>query len=266
MNAKYIMEEKESVEGIILILSCQKHKLTRLPEFKLTHDSYCNWKVIYVIGDLFIDSDYTLEGNMLTVKCEDSYIHLLKKLVLSLNYLYEIYDIKQGVLRSGDDMLFNEANLSNFLLSEKPDFFGQSRVNLSLINPKIEDLKKTTNDHFMINYYKSHPEDFDNPLHNLKGVTISNYIKRPQINIGVIGTLYYISNKCCSILINHMKQIKYNIFHYDEFSKSYPYTIEDCAVSFILYYNSIDFIHTRITGNSPFDYDNTIAIHTNKYK
>jgi hypothetical protein len=257
---------KESVEGIILILSCQKYKFTRLREFALKKESYCNWKVIYVIADMFIDSEYILEGNLMTIKCEDSYIHLLKKLVLSLKFLYELYQIQQGVLRSGDDLVFNEDNLVEFLESKKHDFFGQSGADISLITPTLNDLKKTRNDPFMVEYYKSHPEDLENPLHNLKGVDISKYIKRPEIRVGVRGTLYYISNKCCSILVHHMATINYNVFHYDTFSNSYPYTIEDCAVSFILYFNSIPFIHGDITGEHLYEYNYKVAIHTNKYK
>ena len=70
---------KESVEGIILILSCQKHKNTRLKEFSLPKKYYSGWKVIYVIGDFFLKQKYTLENDILMVQCEDSYLHLLKK-------------------------------------------------------------------------------------------------------------------------------------------------------------------------------------------
>jgi hypothetical protein len=87
------------VKGIILVLSCQKHVTTRLKQFKLPKDNYEDWKVIYVIGDLFLNTEYTLHENVLTIRCEDSYIHLLKKLVLALKYVYELYDIQEGVLR-----------------------------------------------------------------------------------------------------------------------------------------------------------------------
>jgi hypothetical protein len=102
------MSKTYAVDGIILIISCQKHQFTRLIEYKLPNDTYCNWKVINVIGDIFLDKDYILNGNTLIVKCEDSYIHLLKKVILALKYVYEIFDIKQGVLRCGDDVIFNE--------------------------------------------------------------------------------------------------------------------------------------------------------------
>ena len=107
-----------AVDGIILIVSCQKHQTTRLRENNLK-ENYENWKVIKVIGDLFLDCDYKLEGNLMTIKCEDSYLHILKKMVLSLKYIYEIFDIKEGILRCGDDLIFNENNLVTFLKSSK---------------------------------------------------------------------------------------------------------------------------------------------------
>jgi hypothetical protein len=279
------------VKGIILVLSCQKHLNTRVKNFKLPRDEYAGWKVIYVIGDLFLEGDYKVEANLLTIKCEDSYIHLLKKLVLSLKYLYETYDIKEGVLRAGDDLIFNEELLQSFVMLPKVanvasanvasasasdtsvpvDFLGKSPSGRSLLAHEITDayIKTTINDTFMTDYYVSHPEDFDNPLHNLKGVEIAKYMKRPHIPVGPCGILFYLSNKSCKILIEHLDSIGYNIFHYDEGTGSYPYTIEDCAVAFILYSNKISFIHTL----SMYDeyYNNpekvgVIAIHTNLNK
>jgi hypothetical protein len=254
------------VDGIILVLSCQKHLNTRLKIFKLPKNNYNGWKVIYVIGDLFIDSNYKMINNLMVIKCEDSYIHLLKKLVLALKYLYEIYDIKEGILRCGDDLLINELILESFLnIKNKFNFFGQSPTHKHMLSTNINLLKITKNDNFMVKYYKSHYEDFYNPYHNLKNVVISRYTKRPALPITPAGVIYYISNKACKILIHHMEKIKYNIFQYDYFSQSYPYTIEDCAVSFILYLNRMIFINNN-HFYSDYRNSNVIAWHTNMYK
>lgn len=90
---------KIEIEGIILVISCQKHKNTRLSEFRVPFDEYNGWKVIYVIGNIFLEKDFELNGNLFTIKCEDSYLHLLKKLILSIKYIYNIFHIKQGILR-----------------------------------------------------------------------------------------------------------------------------------------------------------------------
>jgi hypothetical protein len=265
---------KTIVEGIILVLSCQKHKETRLKEFKLPKDDYLGWKVIYVLGDFFLPTPYVLEKNVMTIQCEDSYLHLLKKLILAITCVYEEFEVKQGVLRCGDDLLFHEERLCEFLQKDnKPHFYGNSPSGKSYLRINKDELQDIRIDTFMVIYYMNHPEDFTNPHHNLKNVHIEDYVKRPRIRIGPEGTLYYISNKCCTILMNHFKEINYNIFHFDEFSQSYPYTIEDCAVSFILYFHGVPFLHdpsivANYYWNKPFSWSdyNTIAVATNKYK
>ena len=300
-----------AVNGIILVLSCQKHLNTRLKHFKLPKDDYGGWKVIYVIGDLFMNCDYkfvsTSSGSgareaheshftdFLIVKCEDSYIHLLKKLVLSLKYLYETFDIKEGVLRANDDLIFNESLLRVFLDSPKMiknndgdgaceataiDFLGKSSIAKSLFARDFvfADAKRPpTNSMHLVYYYDDHPEDFDNPQHNIKGVGsigIYNYTKQPYVPAFIFGPLYYISNKSCAILINHLENINYDVFHYDEKTDSYPYTIEDCGVSFIFYYNNIDILHNDSwiknddarAANDASAANDVIAIHTNMFK
>jgi hypothetical protein len=275
------MSTKKEVNGIILILSCQKHKETRLKEINLKNTSYANWEVVYVIGDLFLQTNYCYENNETThgknylyIRCEDSYLHLLKKLALSIKAVYEIFDIKEGVLRCGDDLVFNEKNLSTFLNSRKYDYYGQSAFGKSYkcVNKNV--LRNIGIDHFMTRYYAKHPEDFLNPRHNLKGINVSMYAARPKI-YGAIGVLFYLSNKACSVLVNHMEKINFNILHHDRFTNSYPYVIEDCGVAFIMYMNDIVFIDNQdfiFKGNEyqinigEFLKTKTIVMHTNKYK
>jgi len=257
--------QKEKVDGIILILSCQKHMNGRLMEFKLPKKYYNNHKVIYAIGDLFLEKHYELrDDEMLWIKTEDSYLHLLKKLVLAIKYLYELYDITEGILRCGDDLEFDENKLMEFLNNKKYDFYGQSYKGEDYINEDENELKICRQDSFMHDYYKYHTEDFSNPLHNLSSLNceiIASYAMRPNI-WGPSGVIYYLSNKSCNILIDHMEKINYNILHYDEFSKSYPYTIEDVGVTFIMYLNKIKFTNY----SNFFDTSNSICRHTNKYK
>jgi len=78
-----LLIKKNMINRISLIISCQKHIETRIKEFKLPKEEYFGYKVIYVIGDFFLNQNYSLNGNILYVKCEDSYMHLLKKLSLS---------------------------------------------------------------------------------------------------------------------------------------------------------------------------------------
>ena len=252
------------VSGIILVLSCQKHLNTRLAKYRLPKDSYCGWKVIYVIGDLSIDSSYDLRDNMLYIKCEDSYLHLLKKLVLSIKYVHSLFKIKEGILRCGDDLIFNEARLEQFLKLKKADFLGKAYCHQNYYSRDISVLKRLKYDPFMLVYYQNHPEDFSNPMHNLQDLSVQKlqkYAIRPDI-WGPAGIIYYLSNAACNILVSHMENIAFNIFHFDEFTKSYPYTIEDCAVTYIMYFHCVPFTNFYHMFNT----NESIAYHTNEFK
>lgn len=261
---------KEIVEGIILVISCNKHINTRLREFRYPKNNYNNWKVIYVIGDLFMNNDYefrheydeydNITDTFMYIRCEDSYIHLLKKLSLALTYLYENFEIKQGVLRSNDDLIINENKLIEFLNGHKEHYVGQN--DYCIRGAEKTDIKKTRINHFMNNYYYTHTEDFDNVLHNLKDLPdLVEYVVHPDIQ-GAAGSLFYISNKCCNYIINHMKSIDYNVFTFDKDTGSAPYTVEDIGVAYILYSNNIKFTNKDIF----FDKIDSICYHTNKYQ
>jgi hypothetical protein len=266
-----------SVDGIILVISCQKHLQTRLREINL-QENYGNWKVINVIGDLFLDCDYKLEGNLMTIKCEDSYLHLLKKVVLSFQYIYEMFDIKEGILKCNDDLIFNENILETFLKTPKKYRINESEyIDIDYLGRSNYGFEFNETSGLLIQYYENHPEDFDNPQHNLKDVDIAKFSKLPKINTRFIfGPLTYFSNKSCKILINHMMNINYNIHHYDEKTKTYPYAIEDNGIGYILFSNNIITLHSHYWYSdytSPADKeifiaykDRFIAFHTNKYK
>lgn len=257
------------VEGIILILSCIKYKDTRLKKFKLSKKEYLNWKVIYVIGNEDLDKEYEIkDDNFLYIKCEDTYIHLLKKLVLSIKYVNEIFKIKQGILRCGDDLIFNEENLIKFLKSEKKDYAG-TKINKRidyLPRSKLQ-LKRNKVDKFMFHYYKDRKKDLDK-IKNLTLKDLENkYSKVPVPRLVAIGTIFYISNLSCKILVDHMEKINYNIFHFDDFSNSYPNTIEDIAIAYIMFLNDIPYSNFNFFYSDDYsDYNNKIAIHTNEFK
>ena len=184
---------KETLEGIILVLSCNKYLRTRLKNsaFRLKEDSYENWKVVYVIGNLTIDEPYEFHRNLLTLKCEDSYIHLFKKLVKALEVVHSIYDIKQGVLRSGDDLLFNETELRRFLSTpNKSHYIGRNYSGKSPKESGPHLLTKNHRDCSMYDYYMNHKDDMLDPLHNLRSVDPRHYIDSPKM---VVFALYKVS-------------------------------------------------------------------------
>ena len=126
---------------------------------KLNHKEFNNLHIIDSLGDiermislikelLLLDN----ELNLLTIRCEDTYLHLLKKLVMSMKYLLSTYDIQEGILRLGDDISIIEDHLEHFLVNiEKTDYMGWTRYKY----PNNEEIKKYVN-WFMANHYITH--------------------------------------------------------------------------------------------------------------
>ena len=135
----------------------------------------------------------------------------------------------------------------------------------------IDFLKIIKYDPFMLHYYKNNQNELTDPKHgiNLTLDELKNFLIRPSV-WGPFGIIYYISLKSCDILIDTMEKINYNIFHFDEFSKSYPYIIEDVAVTYIMYYNKINFYDSQKffidINNLNINKIDSIVIHTNKYR
>jgi hypothetical protein len=165
--------------------------------------------------------------------------------------------------------------LSSPFFAENPQLTANSGVG-AISNQEMNGLQfqayelyrdaKAIMDDFMMLYYRDHQEDFKNPQHGLTSMNLkllSKYTMRPHI-YGAAGVIFYLSNKACDIAIHHMEKINFNVLDYDSFTRSYPYTIEDCGISFIMYYNDIEYVN----GNFFFDTNHidTIAKHTNKYK
>jgi hypothetical protein len=64
-----------------------------------------------------------------------------------------------------------------------------------------------------------------------------------------------------------MENINYNIFHLDEYTNSYPYTIEDIGIIYIMYRNKIPCTDNRyFYSNDNYYTKDTLVIHTNDDK
>jgi hypothetical protein len=202
-----------------------------------------------------------------------------------------MFDIKEGILKCNDDLIFNENNLETFLRSSKKyrineseyidiDYLGRENIDKDyVVNESNEgyyminhnytyEPNKSWHQFYLTNYYRTHQEDFDNPQHNLKNVDIEKYQMTPYIPSFIAGPLMYLSNKSCKILMNHMININYNIYSYDDKTNSYPYNLEDIGIAFILFSNNINLIDSKYWYCNTLEHQAHmyIAVHTNKYK
>jgi len=248
---------KEAVPGIILITSCEKYRHIRLPKFMPSKSEYNGWKVFVMTGNPVQPEEYIIEGNMITVRAEDSYIHGLKKFSLTLKVLYSIYDIQQGILSACDDLVWNESALLHFLCSEKEDYMGWFEG-----PPRQVPVTETRADYAMVNYYKKHPKDFMNPLHRLPPFHLIQEMITVPIVQYVSGVITYFSNKSVKILIDHLESINWDITTKDEFG--YPYIIADIAIGYILNKNSVFGTKYNLwaVGDGIFESDNWVTLHT----
>lgn len=219
---------KKEVQGVILYLSCHKHLNGRVRDFVPPEKEINDWPIHVIIGNPFIQSEYIMFDRLIIIKCEDSYAHLMKKLVLSYKILQEIYNIEQGIIRIADDIEINKKNLISFLNSQKEDYMGRKCDN--------SELGPVHADEFISNYFKERPNELLNPLNGLHNTRITREIV-PSCKY-VAGIITYLSRKSCSILIEFMNSIKYNIFH--ETKHGRPLTIEDMGIGYVLQIHGIN--------------------------
>jgi hypothetical protein len=224
------------------------------------------WLIFTIIGNPFLSSDYEMLETVgspvktLFIKCEDSYIHVMKKVVFTIKILTEIYDIEEGVLRCGDDLIFNPQNLSSFLnYKNKQDYMG-------IIALKVPGIYRHYNT-FMVDYYKNHQGDLTDPMHGLTRLTMKDMEQFTQVPLCSYtgGVVTYLSKKSCAALVDHMNFIHWNVFqlHADH---GYPYIIEDIGVGYILSLNKIEPCACELYTNDPSRFQNAVALHTNNYK
>lgn len=267
---------KINVNGIIMRICCNKYKELR-KQFKLKEKNILGWEIIDVYGDKNLNQEYTFKNNNLIIKCEDTYLHLIIKLILSFKILNEIFNIKEGILRCGDDLIFNMDNLNIFLnIKNKNDYIGKNFDKRDIINPiETINLDLIKNDLFMINYYKKNIDEqiYINKTLNKYGLEIDNINVVPYIyNYIALGHIYYLSNKSIKLIINHFieKDNNHNFTVIYENNKFYPYAYEDIGIGYILFKNNIDLTYYSEMWFNPhyqnFDTEDLkyICTHTNE--
>lgn len=251
------MDIREKIPGVVLFVSCHKHLKKRVEEFVPKVQDIKGWKVHVVIGNPFLIEEFIFFDRLIIVRCEDSYVHLLKKVSLAFEALYSKYDISQGILRTGDDLVFNNSKLESFLESEKDDYVGK------ISGWGIGNINTIRKDYCMYNHFKNHHSEYNDPMNGVVGINFEKYSHMSHVTY-LAGVVIYFSIKCCKIISNFMKSVKYNVF-YEQMNYGFPYTVEDVGFGFLMDINGI-----KMTNDLNFWNDdpgeNFMAYHTNKYK
>ena len=114
------------INGVILVITCQKYFHTRVlcNKFRINSHQFNGWPIVYVLGDKELKQEYAIappdmthsfNSYILTVKSEDYYAQIFKKIVLAQEAVYKIFNIKYGILKCDDDITFNKLKLKEFL-------------------------------------------------------------------------------------------------------------------------------------------------------
>lgn len=249
-------------------------------KYRLTGDSIENWKIIYVIADKTLKTDYSLryhegiESQLLIVKCRDDYIHLFKKIVLAQKIVHLFYNIKKGIIKCDDDILFVKNNLIDYISSPLTiDYSAKRYDDLDFKTPGPEHLKgisinQTTHQYFMRNpsIFLTMKKELNKKIHTMSRM----FIPFPRIpeGYGGSGGIYFLSTKASKLIVAHFKNCNYDQFYRDsEFNNTYPFIAEDIGTAFILCKNKIQFtnnknLYSHVTWRQNKDLTSVLGFHT----
>lgn len=180
----------EKQDFILLIMSCQKY-IHKIVKQKASWLSNLNKNIIYfhIIGDPCLQTNYYLDliNNILTIKTEDDYNSLPKKVIKAYEIIQNLYDFK-FIFKTDDDQLLETSNFFNTLL---PVLEKYEKVNYggNLINIPVDQIST---------YYQIHPELPKNLL--VKKCTYCN------------GRFYLLSKKSVECLLQFKENIEKEYF------------------------------------------------------
>lgn len=253
---------KEKVKGVILILSCKKLLDKRNPDAQF-EDYFQDWKVHVFVGDPNLKEEYKIEGKRIIIKCEDSYLYLMKKLCTSIQILHDIYDIQLGILRMDDDVVVDKGQLAAFLNRADLNMFDCVGT---VVGADTKGLRRET---WIYDYYMNRQSELEqiNKLHDMSVQLSQLIIDAPNL-LYTKGPMSYWSSKASNLIWSYfLKTVKGNIFFKEMFHNhmSQPYMIEDIGVGYILQKHNV-VIHNYPNFVSERKEVNPVGYHTNSYK
>jgi hypothetical protein len=165
-----------------MVISCKKHIIRH----QYIEDAWLNKCVIphvFIIGDETIVSDYHYDSQskILTIKCEDTYDHLSKKVKLGITSILALFK-PDYIIKCDNDVYVNADRLNTY-------------ANICLFNGSL---------------YHGRPMTKPKGFMSCWGVNKFSESKNKKSFIFdeaityCVGPLYYLSAKACAIIIEHM--------------------------------------------------------------
>jgi len=163
---------------LVLIFTCQKYKsridiLEKAGYFDIFEEEHQDYLIV-IGNEKNMEEEYILNEKILTVNVDDSYKGLSKKIIKTINILYNLFDYDY-IIKSDDDCIINiNRVLENITYIEKCDYVG------------------------CLNNYKSEYNSNYNGLDNTKSTYYGPYMN------GANG--YMLSKKAIETIVNNKEQ------------------------------------------------------------
>ena len=268
------------IDGIILVITCNKYIESRIigNPHRLMSDSISGWEIFYVVGNETIQNDYEIEYDeniqckLIKVKCCDNYLYLFKKIVLAQQVVHGLFNIKKGILKCDDDILFVKEKLQAYLSSPLDMAYSAKRYDnikyTDVFDEPIKTIKGTDTHHYFYknpNIYKEIRTEINIRINTFR----DRFILQPSLppGYGGSGGVYFISTNSSKIIISYFAKCAYDLFHRDKETNSYPFIAEDIGTCFILYKEKVVFtannnIYSHASWRKNDDLSNVIGFHT----
>jgi len=117
--------EKKKLKIIFLVLNCKKNNFRRAQQtwLKKLPD---NFKYFHVQGDPSLNTIYKVQKNLITVKCDDGYLCLPKKVLMGMKVINKHFDYDY-IFKTDDDINWKDIEMLNIIskyLVKKPYDYG----------------------------------------------------------------------------------------------------------------------------------------------
>jgi len=145
--------QKQTQDFILLIFNCQKYRY-KAEKQREKWLLYLPSTIVYyhVIGDLNLQEPYIInkDEHLLTIKVNDDYLSLPKKVISAYEIIYRLYNFKY-IFKTDDDQFLNSPIFFNNLMMNLLYFYDKQRIHYGgkLVN---------VNNDYVSEYYKEHPE------------------------------------------------------------------------------------------------------------
>ena len=181
---------KNTFKYVMAITNCYRNLQQSQSQYEKYFSNINKYPLIYFrfVGNLNLTTDYMIDltTNLLILKCPDDYVNLPNKIFNMIKVVKKLFPNVLGIIKTDDDIQINLSILFEKMeLNNKIDYWG-----IYCPCPKT----------YLTSHLKDKPYITDPILKSYKILVIKGPICR--------GACYFISKKCCDIVVNNSRLFK----------------------------------------------------------